>query len=184
MNRMVTKIIPSLLIFLPAVRSRHVGHLAASSAATVRSPCGLVLAKSVASDQYRDIEVLTGCCSDTTASSLRPPAPRGQAVRLSSTIAPSNADSLRLPPARCQDLRLRGTCPLGVESRLHWVVDVVFRDRLARLRTGHGPENKAIVRHAALNLVSQAKPTTGMEYRGIRAGWNTNHLASIPGQTA
>src|SRR4051812_10003801 len=34
----------------------------------------------------------------------------------------------------------------GVENRLHWVMDVVFHDDLARLRTGHGPENMAIVR--------------------------------------
>src|SRR3954466_5706338 len=41
----------------------------------------------------------------------------------------------------------------GVENRLHWVMDVVFHDDLARLRTGYGPENMAIVRHMALNLV-------------------------------
>ena len=27
----------------------------------------------------------------------------------------------------------------GIENRLHWVLDVVFHDDLARLRTGHGP---------------------------------------------
>jgi len=29
----------------------------------------------------------------------------------------------------------------GVENRLHWVLDVVFRDDLARFRTGDGPQN-------------------------------------------
>src|SRR4051795_11947715 len=43
----------------------------------------------------------------------------------------------------------------GVENRLHWVMDVVFHDDLARLRTGHGPENMAIFRHMAMNLVRQ-----------------------------
>ena len=28
----------------------------------------------------------------------------------------------------------------GVENRLHWVLDVVFHDDLARLRSGHGPK--------------------------------------------
>ena len=46
----------------------------------------------------------------------------------------------------------------GIENRLHWVLDVVFRDDLARLRTGHGPANMAVVRHMAMNLVRQAKP--------------------------
>ncbi len=45
----------------------------------------------------------------------------------------------------------------GIENRLHWVLDVVFRDDLARLRTGHGPANMAVVKHMALNLLKQAK---------------------------
>ena len=47
----------------------------------------------------------------------------------------------------------------GVENRLHWVMDVVFHDDLARLHTGHAPENMAIFRHMAMNLVRQATPT-------------------------
>src|SRR4051794_33769598 len=47
----------------------------------------------------------------------------------------------------------------GIENRLHWVMDVVFHDDLARLRTGHGPENMAVVKHMAMNLVRQATPT-------------------------
>jgi predicted transposase YbfD/YdcC len=41
----------------------------------------------------------------------------------------------------------------GIENRLHWVLDVVFHDDLARLRTGNGPHNMAIVKHMAMNLV-------------------------------
>ena len=33
----------------------------------------------------------------------------------------------------------------GIENRLYWVLDVVFHDDLARLRTRHGPENMAVV---------------------------------------
>jgi predicted transposase YbfD/YdcC len=44
-----------------------------------------------------------------------------------------------------------------VENRLHWILDVVFQDDLARLRSGHGPENMAVVKHMALNLVRGAK---------------------------
>jgi predicted transposase YbfD/YdcC len=39
----------------------------------------------------------------------------------------------------------------GIENRLHWVLDVVFHDDLARLRSGAGPENMAIVKHMAMN---------------------------------
>ncbi len=46
----------------------------------------------------------------------------------------------------------------GVENRLHWVLDVIFREDLARFRTGDGPQNMAIIRHTILNLLSRAKP--------------------------
>jgi predicted transposase YbfD/YdcC len=48
----------------------------------------------------------------------------------------------------------------GIENALHWVLDVVFHDDLARLRSGHGPANMAIVKHTAMNLLTQAKPIT------------------------
>src|SRR3546814_9772363 len=41
----------------------------------------------------------------------------------------------------------------GIENRLHWVLDVVFHDDLTRLRTGSGPQNMAVVKHIAMNLV-------------------------------
>jgi predicted transposase YbfD/YdcC len=41
----------------------------------------------------------------------------------------------------------------GIENRLHWVLDVAFREDDCRVRVGHAPENLAIVRHFALNLL-------------------------------
>jgi predicted transposase YbfD/YdcC len=72
----------------------------------------------------------------------------------------------------------------GIENRLHWVMDVVFRDDLARLRTGHGPENMATVRHMAINLVRQAKPTTSLKNRRKLAGWDRDYLETLIRQTA
>ena len=72
----------------------------------------------------------------------------------------------------------------GVENRLHWVMDVVFHDDLARLRTGHGPENMAIVRHMALNLVRQTTPTTSLKNRRKLAGWDPSYLETLIRQTA
>ena len=70
-----------------------------------------------------------------------------------------------------------------VENRLHWVPDVVFHDDLARLRTGHGPANMAVVKHMALNLLTQARPTTSLKNRRKRAGWNESYLAQVIQQT-
>lgn len=66
-----------------------------------------------------------------------------------------------------------------IENRLHWVLDVVFHDDLARLRTGHGPQNMAVVKHIALNLLRDAKPTTSLKNRRKLAGWNLDYLYAI-----
>lgn len=67
----------------------------------------------------------------------------------------------------------------GIENRLHWMLDVVFREDLARLRSGNAPANMAIVRHTAINLLSKAKPTTSFKNRRKRAGWNANYLENV-----
>jgi predicted transposase YbfD/YdcC len=72
----------------------------------------------------------------------------------------------------------------GVENHLHWVLDVIFREDLARFRTGDGPQNMAIIRHTALNLLSRAKPTTSLKNRRKRAGWNVSYLETVIRQTA
>ena len=72
----------------------------------------------------------------------------------------------------------------AVENRLHWILDVVFREDLARLRSGNAPANMAIVRHAAVNLLSRAKPTTSFKNRRKRAGWNTDYLEAVIRGTA
>ena len=72
----------------------------------------------------------------------------------------------------------------GIENRLHWVFDVIFRDDQARLRTGHGPENMAVVKHMAVNLVRQATPATSLKNRRKLAAWSTNYLEALLRQTA
>jgi predicted transposase YbfD/YdcC len=72
----------------------------------------------------------------------------------------------------------------GIENHLHWVLDVVFHDDLARLRSGHGPANMAIIKHTAMNLLTQAKPTTSLKNRRKKAGWNADYLEKIIRRTA
>ena len=57
-------------------------------------------------------------------------------------------------------------------------LDVVFHDDLARLRTGHGPENMAIVRHMAMNLV-RTPPTASLKTRRKLAGWDHHYLKAL-----
>ncbi len=67
----------------------------------------------------------------------------------------------------------------GVENRLHWVLDVVFHDDLARLRTGHGPQNMAIVKHIGLNLMRSTKATASLKVRRKKAAWNPSYLGQV-----
>jgi len=67
----------------------------------------------------------------------------------------------------------------GIENRLHWVLDVVFHDDLARLRTGHGPQNMAIVKHMGLNLMRSTRAGKSLKVRRKKAAWNTGYLADV-----
>jgi predicted transposase YbfD/YdcC len=67
----------------------------------------------------------------------------------------------------------------GIENRLHWVLDVVFHDDLARLRTGNGPQNMAIVKHMAINLVRNPKDRHSLKVRRKLANLNPDYLETL-----
>jgi predicted transposase YbfD/YdcC len=67
----------------------------------------------------------------------------------------------------------------GIENRLHWVLDVVFRDDQSRLRKGHGAQNMALVRRFALNLVRSAADKRSIKLRRKIAGWAPDYLEQL-----
>jgi len=67
----------------------------------------------------------------------------------------------------------------GIENRLHWVLDVVFHDDLARLRTDNGPHNMALVRHIAMNLVRNPKDKHSLKVRRKLANLNQDYLETL-----
>lgn len=67
----------------------------------------------------------------------------------------------------------------GIENRLHWVLDVTFKEDLSRLRKGFGARNMAVVRHFALNLVRAAADGKSLKLRRKRAAWATGYLDQI-----
>ena len=72
----------------------------------------------------------------------------------------------------------------GIENRLHWILDVVFHDDLVRLRTGHGAENMATVRHMAVNLVRDTHGKHSLKVRRKKAAWSQNYLETLLRRTA
>ena len=66
-----------------------------------------------------------------------------------------------------------------IENRLHWVLDVVFHNDLVRLRTGSGPQNMAVVRHMAINLVRAPHDRHSLKARRKLANLNPDYLEAL-----
>jgi len=71
----------------------------------------------------------------------------------------------------------------GIENQLHWVLDMSFGEDQSRIRKDNAPTNVAIIRHAALNMMRQAKKKR-MTIKLMRkaAGWDDSVLNSILAQ--
>jgi predicted transposase YbfD/YdcC len=68
----------------------------------------------------------------------------------------------------------------GVENGLHWVLDVAFREDESRVRTGNAPENLALLRRMALNLLHQERTAkVGMKAKRLKAGWSQDYLLRV-----
>lgn len=68
-----------------------------------------------------------------------------------------------------------------LENSRHWVLDVIFKEDLSRLRKGHGARNMAVVRHFALNLVHNAGDKKSIKRRRKCAAFDDKYLAQIIG---
>lgn len=58
-------------------------------------------------------------------------------------------------------------------------MDVVFRDDLCWLRSGFGPQNIAVVRLIAMNLLRHAPRKQSFAIRRKKATWNIDYLETI-----
>jgi predicted transposase YbfD/YdcC len=67
----------------------------------------------------------------------------------------------------------------GIENGLHWVLDVCFGDDASRVRTGHGPENFALLRRLALAVLSQQQDKHSIRGRRLMAGWDNSYLEQL-----
>jgi predicted transposase YbfD/YdcC len=70
----------------------------------------------------------------------------------------------------------------GVENKLHWVLDVCFREDQSRARAGYAAENLATLRRLALNLLKREKTKKrGVKGKQLNAGWDHAYLLRLLG---
>ena len=68
----------------------------------------------------------------------------------------------------------------GIENSLHWVLDVAFREDDSRIRKDNAPQNFAVLRHIASNLLQQEKSSiTGVKNKRLKAGWDNKYLEKL-----
>ena len=68
----------------------------------------------------------------------------------------------------------------GIENRLHWVLDVAFREDHHQARQGNSAANLAIVRHIVLNLLRQENSFTGgIHAKRLKCGWDLNYRMQV-----
>jgi len=67
-----------------------------------------------------------------------------------------------------------------VENSLHWVLDMAFHEDDSRVRKDHAPENFAVMRQFALNLIKQDDSLdVGIKAKRKRAGWDQRYLIQL-----
>ena len=65
----------------------------------------------------------------------------------------------------------------GIETSLHWVLDVSFREDESRLHKGHGQENLGLIRRLAASLLqNETTCKGGVACKRKNAGWDDQYL--------
>ncbi len=67
----------------------------------------------------------------------------------------------------------------AIENSFHWVLDVTFREDDSRIRAGDSPQNMAVVRHLALNILKQDPSKMSLKQKRFRAGLDDTFLLDL-----
>jgi predicted transposase YbfD/YdcC len=66
-----------------------------------------------------------------------------------------------------------------IENKLHWRLDVIMDEDVAHIRVNHGPENMAVLRHMAINLLKQEPSKMSIQSKRLRAACNNDYLEKV-----
>jgi predicted transposase YbfD/YdcC len=67
----------------------------------------------------------------------------------------------------------------SIENTCHWTLDVIFNEDASRVRIGHGPQNFAIIRHFALNLLKHDPSKGSLNQKRLRAALDDSFRSQL-----
>lgn len=68
----------------------------------------------------------------------------------------------------------------GIENSLHWTLDVTWNEDACRVRTGHGPQNLALLRRLALNALNlEQSYQRSNRQKSHRAAMDNNYMLTV-----
>ncbi len=68
----------------------------------------------------------------------------------------------------------------GIENQLHWVLDVTFGEDASRIRSGHGPENMALLRRIAVSVLNQeSSKKRSLRQKAKRAAMSPDYMLNV-----
>jgi predicted transposase YbfD/YdcC len=68
----------------------------------------------------------------------------------------------------------------GIENSVHWILDVAFNEDQSRVRKDHAPENLAVIRRIALNLLRKEKTAKGgIQAKRLQCAWDENYFFKV-----
>lgn len=68
----------------------------------------------------------------------------------------------------------------GVENRLHWQLDVTFKEDANKTSTGNAPQNLALLHKIALNILTMDKTKKlSKKAKRKKAGWSNEYLGQL-----
>ncbi|NJL80281.1 MAG: ISAs1 family transposase [Richelia sp. SM1_7_0] len=68
----------------------------------------------------------------------------------------------------------------GIENSLHWILDVALNEDDCRIRKDNAPQNFAVLRHIAVNLLGQEKSKKlGIKNKQFLASMDDSYLAKV-----
>jgi hypothetical protein len=78
----------------------------------------------------------------------------------------------------------QAVCPCGAgalerENRLHWRLDVVFREDESRIRKGNAPAIMTAICHLCVNLFQKEPSNLSLKKKRLKAAWNDDFRGMV-----